>query len=96
MSWMIFAIIAMGIGWLWYVCAASFRIEERKLKMKSEAKASAEDFAKLSAELAQSRTEMARVLDRIAVLERLATDGDKSLSREIENLRRSDPPRPGV
>lgn len=44
--------------------------------------------------VAEARSENARLKERLEVLERLATDEDTQLSREIEKLRRRDR-RPG-
>ena len=47
-------------------------------------------------ELAASRNDVEQLRDRVAVLERLATDGDRRLAGEIDRLRRHEQPRSGV
>ena len=65
----------------------------QRLKMKLEAgQAEATgQAAQLAAELALTRADVARLQDRVNVLERLATDGDRKLATDIERLRRNDP-----
>jgi hypothetical protein len=68
-------------------------LSTQRLKMKLEAgQAEATgQAAQLAAELAQTRADVARLQDRVNVLERLATDGDRKLATDIERLRRNDP-----
>jgi hypothetical protein len=68
-------------------------LSTQRLKMKLEAgQAEATgQVAQLVAELAQTRADVARLQDRVNVLERLATDGDRKLATDIERLRRNDP-----
>jgi acetyl-CoA carboxylase alpha subunit len=40
--------------------------------------------------LAEQQTEIARMRERISVLERLATDEDSRVAKEIERLRKKD------
>lgn len=67
-------------------------LSTQRLKMKLQAgqEAASGQVAQLVAELAQTRTDMARLQDRVNVLERLATDGDRKLASDIERLRRED------
>jgi uncharacterized protein YlxW (UPF0749 family) len=69
-------------------------LSTQRLKMKLEAgqAAASGQVAQLVAELAQTRTEVARLQDRVNVLERLATDGDRKLASDIERLRRDERP----
>ena len=55
---------------------------------KARAKAAGDgDGAALKAVLAENAAEIARLRDRVQVLERLATDGDRNLAGEIDRLR---------
>jgi uncharacterized protein YlxW (UPF0749 family) len=69
-------------------------LSTQRLKMRLEAgqTAASGQVAQLTAELAQTRTDMARLQDRVNVLERLATDGDRKLANDIDRLRRDDRP----
>jgi len=54
---------------------------------KARAKTGSSDvIAKLESVLAETSTEMARLRDRVAVLERLATDEDRRVASEISRL----------
>ena len=54
---------------------------------KARAKTGSSDvIAKLESALAETSTEMARLRDRVAVLERLATDEDRRVASEISRL----------
>jgi uncharacterized protein YlxW (UPF0749 family) len=69
-------------------------LSTQRLKMKLQAgqAAASGQLEQLAAELAQTRADMARLQDRVNVLERLATDGDRKLASDIERLRRNDHP----
>jgi uncharacterized protein YlxW (UPF0749 family) len=73
-------------------------LSTQRLKMKLQAgqAAASGQVDQLAAELAQTRTEMARLQDRVNVLERLATDGDRKLANDIERLRRDERARPQI
>jgi hypothetical protein len=60
----------------------NMRHEERKMKIKAEIDAKAEAAINLDV-----HAELARVKDRLAVLERLATDEDRRLAGDISRLR---------
>jgi precorrin-6B methylase 1 len=64
----------------------SFSIyHEKKLKLQRELARSG--GAELQAQLAATMTELERMRERMAVLERLFTDDDRRLAGEIERLR---------
>ncbi len=60
--------------------------QEKKLKLQREIALGAS--AELKAVVAGLRDETTRLRERVAVLERLATDDDRKLSAEIERLER--------
>jgi uncharacterized protein YlxW (UPF0749 family) len=67
-------------------------LSTQRLKMKLQAgqEAASGQVAQLAAELAQTRTDMARLQDRVNVLERLVTDEDRRVADEINRLGRGD------
>jgi cell division protein FtsB len=78
--------IVVGIG---IVLAATLQIirmglahEEKRLALKH----GAGDASRLEQVIAANETEMARLRQRVEVLERLATDDERRLSREISGL----------
>lgn len=48
------------------------------------------DMAQIKSQLKEMSQAISALSDRVAVLEKLATDEDRNLSREIEKLRRED------
>lgn len=71
-------------------------LSTQRLKMKLQAgqAAAAGQVDRLAAELAQARGDIARLQDRVQVLERLVTDEDRRVADEISRLGRGD--RPGA
>lgn len=57
--------------------------EEKRLALKADVG----DAARLEQIVAANTTEMVRLRQRVEVLERLATDGDRQLAGDIERLR---------
>jgi hypothetical protein len=79
---MIVAIAGMGTFLLMiYIIAKS---ETDKARAKA---AGNEDTAAIKAVLAENAAEISRLRNRVQVLERLATDGDRNLAGEIDRLR---------
>ncbi len=68
------------------IITTGLQVEKRKVKAKVLL-AENEDLRSLIADL---HGELKAVKDRVRVLERLATDGDRNLASEIERLRRHD------
>lgn len=79
--------IVFGVG-----IVLAFAIQVIKMGLAHEEKrmafkAGAGDAGRLVAIVAANETEMAKLRQRVEVLERLATDGDRKLSHEIAGLR---------
>ena len=62
--------------------------ERLKMKLKAGQAAASGQVERLVAELAQTRTDVARLQDRVNVLERLITDEDRRVANEISRLGR--------
>lgn len=62
------------------------QLERRRLK----AQASSNEAEELKALIGGMHGEIGKLQNRVRVLERLATDGDRHLADEIERLRRED------
>jgi hypothetical protein len=71
-----------------FVIRMGMKHEERKLELKSR-----EGQGVDTALHADTQAELARLRDRVAVLERLATDDDRRLAGEINRLGGLDSPR---
>lgn len=63
--------------------ATYIKSQQLKLQIAKEERAS-------GASSSETQNEIQRLKDRVAVLERLLTDGDRKLSREIDSLRSSE------
>jgi hypothetical protein len=97
MSWggpeFVLAIIAIStLGWLgssWIRARHGYPLEDEwsGKTYKGEMPAEARQVELLTSENAGLKTQMARLEERLAVLERIATDPAERTSREIENLR---------
>jgi hypothetical protein len=61
--------------------------EEKRMALRAGRTAAQGDVARLEQILAATQTEMARLKDRVQVLEKLATDEDRRLASDIERLR---------
>jgi hypothetical protein len=61
-------------------------LEARRLK----ARAATGEAEELKALIGDMHGEITKLRDRVRVLERLATDGDRNLAQEIERLRREE------
>ncbi len=91
MEWIALSIV-LGIG---IVLSAGVQIvkmalahEEKRLALKHGQGQG--DTARLEQILAATQTEMARLKDRVQVLEKLVTDDDRKLANDIERLRTAD------
>jgi hypothetical protein len=81
-----FVIILVGIGTVSGIITSGMQVEKRRLKLKaSQADGEVEALKNLVADM---HGEMSALKQRVQVLERLATDGDRQLAAEIERLRR--------
>lgn len=65
-------------------------LEKEKVKAKAAIKGGGAEAARLESVVAEMHGDMQRLRDRVAVLERLATDEDRRLSAEIGRLGASD------
>jgi hypothetical protein len=74
-----------GIAAALWIVRAGLRHEERIQAMKAGG-----DGARLDAVTGEMSAEIARLRDRVAVLEKLATDDDRKLAEEINRLGRGD------
>lgn len=84
---MIVIVVAMVGVFAFVVTMAAFRHEERQMAIMKGKSSGQDDVARLEQILAATQTELARVRDRVQVLERLATDEDRRLAGEITRLR---------
>jgi len=73
--------MATFIAMLWF----SHKMQAERLRAKGGL--GAEDAARLEKIVAETTAEIARLRERVQVLERLATDDDRKLAGEIERLR---------
>lgn len=87
-----FIIVLAGICAVSSIITSAMQVEKRRLKVK--ASESDGEVAALKTLVADMHGEMSVLKQRVQVLERLATDGDRHLASEIERLRRD--ARPGV
>jgi hypothetical protein len=83
-----FIIILVGITTVGGIITNGMEVEKRRLKLKAgQADGEVEALKNLVADM---HGEMSVLKDRVRVLERIATDGDRNLASEIERLRRED------
>lgn len=85
MEWagIIIPIFGISCGIIAILSGAHIKSQQLKLQIAKEERAS----GAMSSEV---QNEIQRLKDRVAVLERLLTDGDRKLSREIDGLRSSE------
>ncbi len=69
------------------VITNAMQLERRRLKVK----ATSSEAEELKALVGDMHGEIEKLRARVRVLERLATDGDRTLAEEIERLRRDEP-----
>lgn len=84
-----FWVVAVGAVCLFVIMPAIISVSsymEKKLKLQREQLKSGGD--ELRAQLAATLSELERMRERMAVMERLVTDDDRRLSSDIERLRR--------
>ena len=85
MSWLGILIPLLGItcGIIAILSGAYIKSQQLKLQIAKEERVS-------GASSSETQNEIQRLKDRVAVLERLLTDGDRKLSSEIDRLRSSE------
>lgn len=88
MSFEVMLVALAGIGaFVWFINRA-MRHEELKLRVQKDG---SEEAAQLAAVSVRTEKQLAQLRERVAVLEKLATDDDRRLSAEIGRLGSSDP-----
>ncbi len=80
-----FVVGALGFGVLMPAIIGYFSLQEKKLKAQRDI--ALQTGGDMRRELDETRAEVQRLRERMAVLERLATDGDRHLASEIDRLR---------
>ena len=83
MMTMIVTIVAVSCGFTLIVVRWGLAHEEKKMALQ----AGQGDVARLEQILAANQAEMAKLRDRVQVLERLVTDEDRNLASEINRLK---------
>jgi len=81
---MLFIIALVAIVTIGRLIKAGMKLEERKLKLHDTG---ADEVARLQNENSQLLGKVARLEDRMAVLERIATDAPARLTAQIDELR---------
>lgn len=84
-SGMIFVIIIVAIVTVGRIVRAGMGLEERKLRGRIDG--GSDEIVQLANENAHLRSKIGRLEDRMAVLERIATDAPARLTAQIEELR---------
>jgi hypothetical protein len=79
-----FIIAVILIGTVSSVITGGMKLEKQRLRIRA-GESEAED---LKALIGDMHGEITKLKDRVRVLERLATDGDRNLADEIDRLRR--------
>lgn len=87
-----FALGVIVIGSITSVIGGKHKLERERLKAKRRGYDT--DAEELHGVVGGMHDEMAKLKDRVRVLEKLVTDDDRRLADEIERLRRSDYNRP--
>lgn len=86
MEWVAAICFIVGFGVLMPLIIGGFSLQEKKIKLQRElAQMGGGDLRR---ELDETKAEVTRLKDRIAVLERLATNEDVRLASQIDRLRR--------
>jgi cell division protein FtsB len=80
---MVLLIVGAGLGFTLLLVHWGLKHEEKKMDLK----AGSGDVARLAQVLESTQAEMARLRERVQVLEKLATDDDRRLAGDIERLR---------
>ena len=81
-----FIIALTAIGTLGGIITQSLQLEKRRVK----SRAASAEAGELRGIIGEMHGEITKLRDRVRVLERLATDGDRNLAQEIERLRREE------
>jgi hypothetical protein len=84
---MIVVVVSIVLVFSLVITMVALKHEQKRLEILRGRKDSSEDVARLQQELAATQADMAKLRNRVQVLERLAIDSDRSLAGEIERLR---------
>lgn len=84
---MIVVVVAMTAVFAFIITMAAFRHEERRLGLIKDSDAGRGDVERLEQILGANQAEMAKLRERVQVLERLVTDEDRNLASEINRLK---------
>lgn len=84
---MIVVVVAMVAAFILIVTRMAFVHEERQMQAMKGKGAGQEELARLEQILTANQAEMAKLRDRVQVLERLVTDEDRNLASEINRLK---------
>ena len=84
---MIVVVVAMVAVFAFVITMMAFRHEERRMGVIAQGDAGKGEIARLEQILAANQAEMAKLRDRVQVLERLVTDEDRNLASEINRLK---------
>lgn len=80
---LVLLIVGAGLGFTLIVVRWGLKHEEKKMAIE----AGGGEVARLGQVLEATQTEMAKLRERVQVLEKLATDDDRRLAGDIERLR---------
>ena len=84
---MIIVIVLVVLGFSLIVVKWGLAHEEKRMELQASRKGAPAEVARLEQILAATQTEMARLKERVQILEKLATDDDRRLASDIERLR---------
>lgn len=84
---MVVVIVVVSCAFTALIVHWGLRHEERKLAIQAGQHAGQGDTARLEQIVAANTAEMAKLRDRVQVLERLVTDDDRRLAGEIDRLK---------
>lgn len=83
-----FVIVLVVIGTVSSVLTGGIRLEREKIKARG--RGYAEEADQLRGVVGEMHNDIAKLKDRVRVLEKLVTDDDRRLADEIESLRRTE------
>jgi uncharacterized protein YlxW (UPF0749 family) len=87
---MIVAIVLVVLGFSLIVVKWGLAHEEKKMAVRAGRTSAQGDVVRLEQILVATQTEVAKLRERVQVLEKLVTDDDRKLANDIEQLRARD------
>lgn len=87
---MIVVIVLVVLGFTLIVVRWGLKHEEKRMELRANRTGAPVEVARLEQILTATQTEMARLRERVQVLEKLVTDDDRRLATDIERLRSTD------